>query len=207
MSQDEFDRLLAAMPSIAKAVNEFQSEDVQRNAFAALVQAMGVTSLDVKHHRDQRVRDNGHDGHPESPAPDTNRSEAASETKNGKRPRKPAVKRGLSVAKDVDLRPSGKQAFRDFAAEKDPTGLYERNTAAVFYLEQTLGLSNIGAPHVLAAYRECSWKEPGSLAQSIRDTAAKKGWLDSSDGNNLSTTPRGRNLIIHDLPKPKNPNS
>jgi len=207
MSQDEFDRLLAAMPSIAKAVNEFQSEDVQRNAFTALVQAMGVTSLDAQHHRAQRLRDNAHDGQPESPVPDTKRSEAPSEAKNAKRSRKPTVRRGLSAAKDVDLRPSGKQAFKDFVEEKDPTGFYERNVAAVFYLEQTLGLGNIGAPHVLAAYRECSWKEPGNLAQSIRDTAAKKGWLDSSDGSNLSTTPGGRNLIIHDLPRPKSPKS
>ncbi len=205
MSQDEFDRLLAAMPSIAKAVNEFHSEDVQRNAFAALVQAMGVTSLDAKHHRDQRVRDNASGGHPESPVPDTNRIEAASEAKNGKRPRRPTVKRGLSAAKDLDLRPNGKQAFRDFVAEKDPSTINERNLAAVYYLEQTLGVSNIGATHVLTAYRECSWREPGNLAQSIRDTAARKGWLDSSDGNNLSTTPSGRNLVIHDLPRPKNP--
>jgi hypothetical protein len=139
MSQDEFDRLLAAMPSIAKVVNEFQSEDVQRNAFAALVQAMGVTSLDAKHHRDQRVRDNVHERQPESPVPDTKPTEAASEAKNGKRPRKSAVRRGLAPAKDLDLRPSGKQAFRDFVAEKDPSTINERNLAAVYYLENVHG--------------------------------------------------------------------
>ena len=205
MSQDEFDRLLAAMPSIAKVVNEFQSEDVQRNAFAALVQAMGVTSLDAKHHRDQRAQDSAHSRQSESPAPDTTLIEAASDAKNGKRPRKPATRRGLAPAKDLDLRSSGKQAFKDFVTEKEPSTINERNLAAVYYLEQTLGLSNIGATQVLSAYRECSWREPGNLTQSIRDTAARKGWLDSSDGNNLSTTPSGRNLIIHDLPRPKNP--
>jgi hypothetical protein len=206
MSQDEFDQLLAAMPDIAKVVNEFKSEDVQRNAFAALVHAMGVTSF-AEHHEDQQVQDKVHSGQPKSGVANTDRVESVSEATNGKRPKKPAAKRAISIAKDLDLRPNGKQAFKDFIAEKDPTGFYERNTAAVYYLEQTLGLSNIGAPYVLAAYRECSWKEAGNLAQSIRDTAAKKGWLDSSDGNKLSTTPSGRNLIVHDLPKPKNPKS
>jgi hypothetical protein len=201
MSQGEYERLLTAMPEIAKVVNEFNSESVQRSAFAALVQAMGVTS-------GIEIGNNDHVVGSDLPAESTGmtgaaptKTDSSAPARNGKRPRKAVSRRGPALVKDLDFRPDGKQPFREFVAEKSPETINERNLAAVYYLEQVMSVEGINAGHVLAAYRECSWREPGNLPQAIRDTAARKGWLDSSDGNNLSTTAGGRNVIVHDLPR------
>ncbi len=201
MSQGEYERLLTAMPEIAKVVNGFNSEPVQRSAFAALVQAMGVTSgIEVggtNHEADGDLPN----GEADLTGATSEKTEGSAPAKNGKRSRKVASRRGPALVKDLNFRPDGKQSFGDFVEEKLPVTNNERNLAAVYYLEQMMGVEGINAGHILTAYRERSWREPGNVSQAIRDTAARKGWLDSSDGNNLSTTAEGRNVIVHDMPK------
>jgi hypothetical protein len=201
MSQGEYERLLTAMPEIAKVVNGFNSESVQRSAFAALVQAMGVTSGIEVDGTDHEAGGDLPNGEADLTGATSEKTEGSAPAKNGKRSRKAPSRRGPALVKDLNFRPDGKQSFGDFVEEKSPATNNERNLAAVYYLEQMMGVEEINAGHVLTAYRERSWREPGNVSQAIRDTAARKGWLDSSDGNNLSTTAEGRNVIVHDMPK------
>jgi hypothetical protein len=57
VSVDPFERLLGSMPKIAEAVNAFQSEDVQREALAALLKTLGATT---EHAPDQLGRKRRH---------------------------------------------------------------------------------------------------------------------------------------------------
>lgn len=200
MATDKFDRLLDALPKIAEAVNQFQSAQVQEQAFEALVLALGLAEPSAPALL--------------SPSPDDSMTGAVNgdtgeaETKNGitatparRRRRRPPA--SVSATREIDFRPAGSQAFRDFAAEKDPQTQDEKNVVAVFYLEQILKLSSLSAGDVLAAYRDCKWKEPANMANSLAATASRKHWLDTSNSAAIRTTPHGRNQVEHDMPAKK----
>ena len=76
----------------------------------------------------------------------------------------------------------------------------EQNLVAVYYLEHVLGLSGITPGHVLAAYKERHWREPGNISNSLRVTARKRNWLLTSDSSAIRTTPQGRNWVDHSMP-------
>lgn len=56
MSDDRFEELLKRMPEIAKAVNDFQGESLQRMAFQSLMTAFGIQAPagDIAEHRAER---------------------------------------------------------------------------------------------------------------------------------------------------------
>jgi hypothetical protein len=43
-------------------------------------------------------------------------------------------------------------------------------------------------------------KVPVDIAQAVRNTSNRKGWLDSSDAEDLKVTTSGENFVEHDLP-------
>jgi hypothetical protein len=99
--------------------------------------------------------------------------------------------------------PQGKKSLQDFAAEKKPSTNDERNIVAVYYLEQVLNLSPIRHGHVLASYKECHWAEPNDIDHSLRSTASRKHWLDTSDRAAIRTNAPGRNQVEHRMPSKK----
>lgn len=193
MSEDNFDRLLAAMPHVAKAVNEFNSEIVQEQAFAALMQSLGLSGEGQSLAPPRGSGAAEEDG--EDAAEDVEETTTTTTTRRRRKPPK-----GVSAEKDINFRPSDQESLRDFAAAKAPTTNHERNLIAVYYMEQTLGLTDIGAGHVLAAYRECQWREPGAPDNSLQVTASTKSWIDTRDMKAVRTTPGGRNAVEHDMP-------
>ena len=209
MAEDTFDRLLVALPKIAEAVNQFESREVQEQAFEALVRALGLTEptvaapripgapgLDFANSENEDL--NGDGG-------EVDETETTTTTTRRRRrrpppPPPPPPRATVSVERDIDFRPQGKQSFRDFATEKGPKANDERNVVAVYYLEQILSLESVGAGHVLAAYRDAKWREPGQIANSLAKTASTKGWLDTRSMAAIRTTASGRNQVEHDMP-------
>ena len=199
MSDDKFERLLTALPDIAKAVNAFESADVQGRAFDALVRALGVTDGDLPDRGGPTAHPEPSNGEQKS-KPRKTADEGASSGASGSRRTRRRAARPVAADRNIDFRPQGKQSLRDFAAEKKPTNYYECNIVAVYYLEQVLEMPSIASGHVLAAYRDCNWKEPGDLSNSLAVTASRKSWLDTSDMNSIRTTAPGRNFVQHDMP-------
>lgn len=110
-------------------------------------------------------------------------------------------KDNLTLLKELNLRPTGKKSFKDFFDEKKPSSAGEFNTVAVYYLSEMLSLPNITPNHIYTCYKEVSKRPPEAFAQSLRDTASKHGYIDTSDSNNIKVPLRGKNFIEHDLPK------
>ncbi|MGH8420992.1 MAG: hypothetical protein ACRER3_01375 [Pseudomonas fluorescens] len=125
MSVDPFERLLGSMPKIAEAVNAFQSEDVQRQAFAALLKTLGATT---EHAPDQLGR-NG-DTPPESvdTLPSNNSTQPTLSSR--KRSTRKSGKRSWTPSRGIDFFPEGKTSFRDFVDEKQPTSNYDKYAVA-----------------------------------------------------------------------------
>jgi hypothetical protein len=185
MGEKELSELLKRMHEIAKAVNAFSSETVQRDAFAAL-----LASLDESDH------------------PPQSQSESDQTTSTTIRVAPSKAKRASStptasakVDRNLNLRPTGKKSFADFIAEKQPKSNQDRFAFAVYYLEQILERSGINPALVGTVFRLTQgWREPANIDVALRVTAIRKLTIDTSDMNDIKTTPQGRNFVEHDLP-------
>jgi hypothetical protein len=103
----------------------------------------------------------------------------------------------------LSLRPKGKIAFADFIKEKQPKTHQEQQTAIVYWLRHEAGMSSgITVDHINTCYRAAGWRRPTDLLSSVMtNTAAKKGWLDTRDTDNITLTPPGEDMVVHDLPR------
>ena len=77
----------------------------------------------------------------------------------------------------------------------------ETNTVFVYYLEKVLNLSGITVDHIYTCYKAAEQTIPGALAQSLLDTASRKGWLDTSNMSDISLPTGGENLVERVLPR------
>jgi hypothetical protein len=113
----------------------------------------------------------------------------------------------LAIVKSLNLRPDGKQSLREFFSGKSPKTQLEQVAVAVYYLERVLELTGITAEHVYTCFNDVNAgqppvpiKVPNDLPQIIRNCAARKGWVDVTDSNNIKVTQRGVNTVEGDLP-------
>lgn len=198
---EELEKLLEAMPKIAEAVNSFSSEDVQKSAFSTLVATFSGTANGT---REQGVNGSSQvtdvdDADEEDNASGDGESANQREAQRVKKVRKAPQKRNYAIPKDINFRPDGKTSLRDFAAEKSPKTLAEKNLLLTFYFEEFLEVSDISTGHILAGYNECGWKPSNDPANSLATTASKNRWLDTSNMKAITTTHSGRNYINFDM--------
>jgi hypothetical protein len=109
----------------------------------------------------------------------------------------------MSIVKELNLRPEGKQSWRDFYASKQPSTQEHTITAAIYYLKCILDVDKLTPQHVFTCFKDVSVRTPKNLPQTIRDIAKRKGWLDTSDRGNIKITNHGENFVEHDLPLSK----
>jgi hypothetical protein len=202
---DPFDHLLSQMPAIAEAVNGFTSEQVQQQAFRALISAIGgeVTDTDDS----DMEADAGTGASPEArastrrrPRPKKAPAAADGEAATGTPARRRSVVAGPSHDKNLDLYPKGAESFADFVESKKPTTIQERNLVAVYYLTRIAGVkATVDA--VYTAYKDRKWKVPTDLRNALQVTASVKGWLNTENSDDLKVAIPGENYVEHDLPK------
>jgi len=214
--RDSFDRLLDAMPRIAEAVNTFSSEKNQRAALDALVRAIGLTDagaaaalpasppIPIHLPADETGQDDAA-GVSTDLVTETSSVPAETPKSNGtsasKRRRSPARK--WEPVRDINFRPADKQSFKDLVAEKQPATIDQKNIIAVWWLEQIAEIKEIGVGHVMAAYKECAWREPSYPDNALQVTASREHWLDTKNMKAILTTPSGRNFVQFDMPLKK----
>jgi hypothetical protein len=108
----------------------------------------------------------------------------------------------LSVVKDLNLRAQGDiPSLRDFFKTKAPNGFAEQNAVFAYYLVKSKEVSSVGANHIYTCYKEVGQRVPGAFLQSLKDTARRQGWLDTSDLEDIRVTTIGENFVEHDLPR------
>lgn len=185
--------LLDQMPAIAKAVNAFDSPKAQAIALKGLLGA-----ADLGQSVPPARASVGKTGSATAKAPATNsKSKAKAPAKKGR-----AGSRN-GIDKETQLRPEGKQAFIDFAKEKQPTSQHQKGVVAVYYLSEVAGEDNVSVEMVNACFKAAAWRLPADSSNSLQVAASKEGWLDTGDMDALKVTSLGTNLVEHDLPKKK----
>jgi hypothetical protein len=124
------------------------------------------------------------------------------EPENGtaSRPKRPKKALSYSFVKSLNLRPDGKPSLRDFFASKKPQNQQEQMAVVVYYLTKTLEATNVGSNHLYTCLKDVEVPVPADIGQIVRNTAARKNWIDSSNGDDLKVTVSGENFVEHDLP-------
>jgi hypothetical protein len=121
-------------------------------------------------------------------------------TKRGQGPRRDR-NAGLGIVKELNLRPEGKPSLKDFFASKKPKTQMEQMAVFAFYLKKIAEEAEVGYNHLFTCFDETSTRKPEDLAQTARNTASKKGWIDTSKPDDVKITTRGENLVDHELPR------
>ena len=118
-----------------------------------------------------------------------------------KQKKKPAT---YLIVKDLDLSAKmDKQSLRDFFKLKSPSSNMEKNVVFVYYLQKIATLEDITPNHIYSCYKDVNIKVPKALEQSLIDTAHHKGWIDTSNLDDIKIATPGENFVEHDLPKKK----
>lgn len=126
----------------------------------------------------------------------------ASKPKSKAKAKKPSDSTG-SFLKDLNLMGDDTtKSLRDFYGQYEIKTNLERTLAFVYYLQYEKELTGININHIFTCYRGIEGlKVPGNLKQNLLDTSFKKGWLDTSDMEDIKVPVSGMNHIEHDLSK------
>ncbi|MDR6120294.1 hypothetical protein QE370_003478 [Aeromicrobium sp. SORGH_AS981] len=185
---DPYERLLFEMPRIAEVVNAFDSEDVQKSAFDALVSAIGADVAPVL----RSIQ-------PATPSEAEGPSDS-DESKGRRRRAGKSAKKTFSPTKGLNFAPSGKPTLAEFVAEKAPRNQHERNLLACYYLTEMMGIQEVDVNHVLAVYRAAGWEAPTSPDVSLRVTASRTSWIDTSASSAIKVMWSGDEHIVSKMP-------
>jgi hypothetical protein len=111
-------------------------------------------------------------------------------------------KETLSIVKDLNLAGQGdKPSLKGFFSKYTPSNNFERNLIFAYYLQNIAKVTPITSNHIFTCYRNTNVRIPGALIQILRDTASKRGWLDTSSLDNISLTTQGINHIEYEMTK------
>ena len=80
---------------------------------------------------------------------------------------------------------------------------HERSLVAVNWLSRIAEVPAVNLDMVYTCYKDRGWRIPSNLRNALALTAYKKGWLDTSDMDNLKVAVHGENHVEHDLPAAK----
>lgn len=120
--------------------------------------------------------------------------------KNPSKKPKGSGSKDLTYLTEFDFRPSNNEALKDFFGKYKTSSNFEKNLVFIYYLQEVLKVSEITVDHVYSCYRYLNLKIP-SLIQSLIDTKKAKGWIDTSDTNDMKVTRTGINFLEHEMPK------
>jgi hypothetical protein len=135
-------------------------------------------------------------------------ADADSSEKQKSKSTRPRKLPAYSFVKNLNLRPEGKASLRTFYEEKKPTDNQQLLTVVVYYLYRTLEIKGISVNHVYTSLKELTdqgVRVPPDIPNVLRKISNRKGWLDTSNADDLKTTVQGDNFVEHDLPKGKSP--
>ncbi|HCZ20877.1 MAG TPA: hypothetical protein DHU85_05065 [Porphyromonadaceae bacterium] len=101
----------------------------------------------------------------------------------------------------MNLHPLDKESLKSFIGQFNVSNGFQYNLLFVYYLQKVISITNINANHIYTCYKDVGVKIPNNLYQNLVDTKNKKGWIDTSDMNNITVTISGENCVEQDLKK------
>jgi hypothetical protein len=114
------------------------------------------------------------------------------------------VPESYNVLPDLDL--AGKDnipSLKDFYKNKNPGNAMESNAVFIYYLKRLRKINKIGINHVYSCYKNVEAKAPKALYQSLADTRKAKGWIITTNMDDIGIGIGGENFVELELPKTK----
>ena len=106
----------------------------------------------------------------------------------------------LKIDKDIVLFPEDAKTSAEFASEKAPSNAQQKGVVAIYYICNVLGRGNVTIGQVAAFFKAVRWRMPANLPNTLQQ-AGTKGWLDTSNSEDIKITSSGENLVEHQLPR------
>jgi hypothetical protein len=106
---------------------------------------------------------------------------------------------GLDLVPDLNFRPEGKQALKEFYQQKAPDNDTEAVLLFVYYLQRIMATDKIGASHVMTAFKEVGKAIPADLRQTIRNIKKTRMWVNFTDLDDVKMTTQGDNYVEHEM--------
>jgi hypothetical protein len=106
---------------------------------------------------------------------------------------------GLELVPDLNFRPDGKQALKEFVEEKGPKSDVDTVLVVLHYMQHVMGLSKIGPAHLMTAFKAVGKPIPVDLKQTVRNIRKSKMLLNFTDIEDLRMTTQGDNFVEHDM--------
>jgi hypothetical protein len=108
---------------------------------------------------------------------------------------------GLELVPNLNFRPSGKPALKEFAENKNPDSDGQAVLVLVYYMQQMMALTKIGPSHVMTAFKDAVKPIPADLRQTIRNVKKSRMWLNFTDIEDIKTTTQDDNFVEHEMGK------
>ncbi len=144
----------------------------------------------------------------EAPTRVTKKPSKPSVATNNSKPEAPkkkvnATTKQPKIVADLNLRPTGgKESLEEFCKGlKIGKSSREKNLVYIYYMQKVLGIEKISMDHVYTCYKHVKEKCPGNLYQNLVDTKNKRGWIVTSNMDQLSVTVPGENYLEHEMQK------
>lgn len=106
----------------------------------------------------------------------------------------------LTYLTDYDFRPSGSEGIKEFYEKYKSISNMENNLIFTYYFQEKRKEKEITMNLIYSSYRHIGLKIP-SFPQTLIDTKARKGWIDTAHLNDLKVTREGINFIEHEIAK------
>jgi hypothetical protein len=101
---------------------------------------------------------------------------------------------------NLNLNPKGKKSLKDYISIYIIKNNFMSNLLFVYYLKSYCSeIGSITLDHIYTCYKNVSIKAPLNLYQSIIDTKNRKGWLDTTNMNDIKITTGGENAVEHEF--------
>ena len=110
-------------------------------------------------------------------------------------------KHAFVLVPNINFSPTDNLSLHEFHAGRHPRNAFENNTFFVYYIQKVLRMTEITANHIYTCYQHLNISPSNAFRQSLIDTSHKKGYLDTSNMQNIILTIKGENFIERQLPK------
>lgn len=117
-------------------------------------------------------------------------------SKNGCTNKKSNNPTSYSLITSLNLNPTGKESLKNFVSKYKTSSGTEYNLVFVYYLQNILGEKNICPNHIYTCYKDLKVQFPSNIRQSLADTKRRKGWIDTSNMDDIKVSTVGENAII-----------
>ncbi len=111
---------------------------------------------------------------------------------------KPTSNQSYSLVTSLNLVSKAKMPLKEYFSQFETKSNFDNNIVILTYLKNELKEENVSVNHIYTCYKHLNIKIP-SIKQSLFDTKNRKGWIETSNIDDLSITVSGENYIDHEI--------